>query len=55
MSIQPAQPQTIGGVLDTTFQLYKASIVKMIPLSLLGGGRRQPGVHLRFHAGRRHE
>src|SRR5215213_4046207 len=36
MSIQPTQPQTVGGVLDTTFQLYKASIVKMIPLSLLG-------------------
>ena len=35
MSIQPAQPQSIGGVLDTTFQLYKASIVKVIPLSLL--------------------
>jgi hypothetical protein len=35
MSIQPSQPQTIGGVLDTTFQLYKASVVKMIPLSLL--------------------
>ena len=35
MSIQPAQPQSIGGVLDTTFQLYKASIVRMIPLSIL--------------------
>lgn len=35
MSIQPSQPQSIGGVLDTTFQLYKASVVKLIPLSLL--------------------
>ena len=35
MSVQPAQPQSIGGVLDTTFQLYKASLVKVIPLSLL--------------------
>jgi len=35
MSIQPSQPQSIGGVLDTTFQLYKASVVKMIPLMLL--------------------
>ena len=35
MSMQPTQPQSIGGVLDTTFQLYKASVVKMIPLSLL--------------------
>jgi hypothetical protein len=35
MSIQPSQPQSIGGVLDTTFQLYKATAVKMVPLSLL--------------------
>ncbi|HEY7639983.1 MAG TPA: hypothetical protein VH814_09680 [Steroidobacteraceae bacterium] len=35
MSLKPAQPQSIGGVLDTTFQLYKASVVKMIPLTLL--------------------
>lgn len=35
MSIRPAQPQSIGGVLDTTFQLYKASVVKLIPLSVL--------------------
>lgn len=35
MSIQPTQPQSIGGVLDTSFQLYKASVVKLIPLSLL--------------------
>jgi hypothetical protein len=35
MSIQPSQPQSIGGVLDTTFQLYKSSLLKLIPLSLL--------------------
>jgi hypothetical protein len=35
MSMQPTQPQSIGGVLDTTFQLYKASVVRMIPMSLL--------------------
>ena len=35
MSIQPSQPQSIGGVLDTSFQLYKAAFVKVIPLSLL--------------------
>jgi hypothetical protein len=35
MSIQPSQPQSIGGVLDTSFQLYKATFVRMIPLSLL--------------------
>jgi hypothetical protein len=35
MASQPTQPQTIGGVLDTTFQLYKASLVPSIPLCLL--------------------
>ena len=28
MSIQPSQPQSIGGVLDTTFQLYKSSVAE---------------------------
>jgi len=36
MAIQPAQPQTIGGVLDTTFQLYKLSIGKVWTLCLIG-------------------
>lgn len=35
MNIQPAQPQSIGGVLDTSFQLYKASVVPSLPLSAL--------------------
>jgi hypothetical protein len=35
MSIRPNQPQTIGGVLDISFQLYKASIGSVWPLSLL--------------------
>jgi hypothetical protein len=35
MAIQPTQPQSIGGVLDTSFQLYKASVAKVWPLSLL--------------------
>lgn len=35
MSILPTQPQSIGGVLDTTFRLYKASLVSMLPLSFL--------------------
>lgn len=35
MSIRPTQPQSIGGVLDTTFQLYRASVLKVLPLSLL--------------------
>jgi hypothetical protein len=35
MAIQPNQPQGIGGVLDTTFQLYKASFGALWPLCLL--------------------
>jgi Uncharacterised protein family (UPF0259) len=35
MAIQPTQPQSIGGVLDTTFQLYKAALMPSIPLTLL--------------------
>ena len=35
MAIQPTQPQGIGGVLDTTFQLYKASLGVVWPLCLL--------------------
>jgi len=35
MAIQPAQPQSIGGVLDTGFQLYKASVGVVWPLCLL--------------------
>ncbi|HEY4366275.1 MAG TPA: hypothetical protein VGN07_03515 [Steroidobacteraceae bacterium] len=35
MAIRPNQPQTIGGVLDISFQLYKAAIGSVWPLSLL--------------------
>lgn len=35
MAMQPAQPQSIGGVLDASFQLYKASIGSLLPLSVL--------------------
>lgn len=35
MAIQPTQPQSIGGVLDTAFQLYKASLVRVLPLTVL--------------------
>lgn len=35
MAIQPAQPQTIGGVLDTSFRLYKASIAAVWPFCLI--------------------
>ncbi|HEY6644172.1 hypothetical protein [Povalibacter sp.] len=36
MAIHPAQPQTIGGVLDTTFELYKASVGRVWILCLIG-------------------
>lgn len=35
MAMQPNQPQSIGGVLDITFQLYKASLRSVVPLSVL--------------------
>jgi len=35
MAIRPERPQTIGGVLDTTFSLYKSSIGSVWPLCLL--------------------
>lgn len=35
MAIQPSQPQGIGGVLDTAFQLYKSSLAVVWPISLL--------------------
>jgi len=35
MAIQPTQPQGIGGVLDTAFQLYKSSFGAVWPISLL--------------------
>jgi hypothetical protein len=35
MPIQPNQPQSIGGVLDTVFQLYKVSLPHVLPVSFL--------------------
>jgi hypothetical protein len=35
MAIQPAQPQTIGGVLDVSFRLYKASIASVWQFCLI--------------------
>ena len=35
MAIQPTQPQGVGGVLDTAFQLYKTSFGAVWPISLL--------------------
>jgi hypothetical protein len=35
MAIRPTQPQRVDGVLDTTVKLSKASVIKVLPLSLL--------------------
>lgn len=35
MAIQPTQPQGIGGVLDTSFQLYKSSLGSVWPITLM--------------------
>jgi hypothetical protein len=35
MAIQPNQPQSIGGVLDTVFQLYKVSLSRVLPVTSL--------------------
>lgn len=35
MAIQPNQPQGIGGVLDTAFNLYKSTLGRVWPISLL--------------------
>lgn len=35
MAIQPTQPQGVGGVLDTAFQLFKSSFAAVWPISLL--------------------
>ncbi|GFE88559.1 hypothetical protein [Steroidobacter agaridevorans] len=35
MAIQPTQPQGVGGVLDTAFQLYKSSLGVIWPIALL--------------------
>lgn len=52
MAIRPAQPQTIGGVLDTTFALYKASIGKVWLLCLIGAlGGALPSLYLVFSGG----
>jgi hypothetical protein len=51
MAIQPTQPQGIGGVLDTTFQLYKASLAEVWPLSLLlAAVGAPPSIYLMMHS-----
>jgi hypothetical protein len=52
MAIQPTQPQGIGGVLDTTFQLYKTSLAQVWPLSLLlAAVGSPPSIYLMMHGG----
>lgn len=52
MNIQPAQPQSIGGVLDTAFQLYKASVVPALPLSaLMAVASTPPSIYMLMRAG----
>jgi hypothetical protein len=47
MAIQPTQPQSIGGVLDISFQLFKASFVKVLPFSvLLAIGGALPSIYM---------
>ena len=52
MAIQPTQPQGIGGVLDTTFQLYKSSLGLVWPLCLLlASVGAPPSIYLMMHGG----
>jgi len=52
MAIQPTQPQPIGGVLDTSLQLYKASIGSVWPICLLLVlGSSPPSIYLIMQGG----
>jgi hypothetical protein len=52
MAIQPTQPQGIGGVLDTTFQLYKSSLGALWPVCLLlSAVGAPPSVYLMMNGG----
>jgi len=52
MAIQPVQPQSIGGVLDTTFQLFRVSIGRVWPLCLLSGvGSILPSIYMLMKGG----
>ena len=43
MAIRPTQPQRVDSVLDTAVKLSKASVVKVLPLSLLMALVSMPG------------
>ena len=51
MAIRPTQPQRVDGVLDTAVRLSKASVVKVLPLSLLMMLAGTPGSIYVFMAG----
>jgi hypothetical protein len=52
MAIQPTQPQGIGGVLDTTFQLYKSSLGTLWPVCLLlSAVAAPPSIYLMMNGG----
>ncbi len=52
MAIQPTQPQGIGGVLDTTFQLYKSSLGAIWPVCLLlSAVGAPPSIYLMMNGG----
>ncbi|HKR36167.1 MAG TPA: hypothetical protein VJT10_15095 [Steroidobacteraceae bacterium] len=51
MAIRPTQPQRADGVLDTAVRLSKASVVKVLPLSLLMMLASTPGSFYVFIAG----
>jgi hypothetical protein len=52
MAIQPTQPQGIGGVLDTTFQLYKSSLAVLWPVCLLlSAVGSPPSIYLMMNGG----
>lgn len=52
MAIRPTQPQRVDGVLDTAVRLSKASVVKVLPLSLLMTLASTPGsIYVFFKGG----
>lgn len=51
MAIRPTQPQRVDGLLDTAVRLSKASVVKVLPLSLLMMLASTPGSIYVFVAG----
>jgi hypothetical protein len=52
MAFKPTQPQSIGGVLDVAFQVYKVSLSKVWPICLLlVVGSLPPSLYMLFKGG----